>query len=518
MMRRWQQAQGNFARKQFVAAIQGWEGVLAEQPDHVPTLLWLARAYVHAGHYRRGRDYALQACALRPQDPKLAFELLQRLCAFHESTAAIDYVRSLDFELWTDVQHLLTVATLLVAIGAHAQAESIAELALKRNSENASSLYIRASLAMFAGHIDVAERSLEHCLSLAPQLAGAHWLLSQLQKHTAEHNHVERLRHRLALADLDSGDAAYLNFALHFELHDLGRHEEAWATLQRGCKITRARTSYDAASTAHLFQRIKQVCDADFCSNGPAVGRDPTPVFIVGMHRSGTTLLEQILGGHTQIADAGETYGFPAQMRLATDHGGRGPIDSVIVERATSVDFSAVGKGYLADAAWRAQGRAVFTDKLPSNFLNLGFIARALPQAKFLHMTRAPRDVCFSNLRAFFSGVNGYSYDQVELAGYYTEYRALMEHWHDVLPGRVLDVSYDLLVRDPERVTREVMDFLDLPFEPAQLAIERRIGLVSTASTVQVRQGIRAPDAPAWKPYEAHLQPLFSELARLQAS
>jgi hypothetical protein len=199
-------------------------------------------------------------------------------------------------------------------------------------------------------------------------------------------------------------------------------------------------------------------------------------------------------------------------MRLATDHHCRGVIDQTIVERARGVDFTEVGVGYLAGMQWRLGSERFFTDKLPSNFLNLGFICRALPQAKILHMVRDPVETCFSNLRELFSDANPFSYDQLELADYFHQYRRLMAHWHQAWPGRILDIDYAALTRDPESVLREVCGFCGLDYEPRMLDIGSRTRGVATASAVQVRSKVEALDRPKWAPYEQYLQPLIRAL------
>src|SRR5690606_17488328 len=184
-----------------------------------------------------------------------------------------------------------------------------------------------------------------------------------------------------------------------------------------------------------------------------------TPIFIVGMHRSGTTLLEQLLDASPQVRGAGELYDFTSAMRFAADHHCRGVIDTTIVERAQGVELAAVGRHYLESVAWRLGDEPFFVEKLPSNFLTIGFICRALPQARILHMVRAPMETCFSHLRELFSDANPHSYDQEELAEYFLLYRRLMTHWHAAFPGRILDVSYASLAMDPEKEMRRVADF-----------------------------------------------------------
>ncbi|MDQ3229877.1 MAG: sulfotransferase [Pseudomonadota bacterium] len=236
------------------------------------------------------------------------------------------------------------------------------------------------------------------------------------------------------------------------------------------------------------------------------------PIFITGMHRSGTTLLEHLLSGHADINAVGELYDFTASMRYATDHHCKGVIDTTIVERAQNTDFDGVGRAYLAGLEWRMDQRRYFTDKLPSNFLNIGFICRALPDAKILHMTRDAVETCFSNLRELYSDANPYSYDQIELAEFFLQYKRLMRHWHEAYPGRIFDVDYAGLTRDPEKTMRDVAGFCGFPFEPAMLDVGGNTRSVSTASAVQVRNKVSTRKTPKWEPYVDYLRPMIQHL------
>jgi hypothetical protein len=222
-------------------------------------------------------------------------------------------------------------------------------------------------------------------------------------------------------------------------------------------------------------------------------------------------LLEQMLAGHSEVAALGELYDFTSAMRYTTDYHCKGVIDATLVERARSADLSVAGQRYLDGVSWRLDGSRYFTDKLPSNFLNIGFIAPALPQAKILRMVRDPMETCFSNLRELFSDANPYSYDLGELADYYSSYTALMKRWHARFAGRILDVDYARLLTDPESQLRRVTEFCGLPFDPAMLELGARRRGVVTASAVQVRGGVKIRETPKWAPYERWLAPLVDK-------
>jgi hypothetical protein len=282
--------------------------------------------------------------------------------------------------------------------------------------------------------------------------------------------------------------------------------------LDKACRAKRSTLNYHPRETVELVDALVNLPVPIAGDRVDADAAAPIPIFIVGMHRSGTTLLEQLLQGHHDVRGLGELYDFTCQMREATDHHCRGVIDLTIVQRAAHVDFSSVGAGYLQGLAWRLGAERFFTDKLPSNFLNVGFICRALPQARILHMRRDAMEACFSNLRELFHDANPYSYDQQELGAFHVQYRRLMAHWSRAFPGRILDVDYGELVADPQRTLSAVTQFCGLAFEPAMLDLGRSERGVSTASAVAVRQQIEKPAMPKWAPYARHLQPLAAAL------
>ncbi len=516
LMSLWNQGEAHFKQKNWDAARACYQGIIELQPKDVPSLLRLSLVQSRLGFYRQARDTALAANACEPTDPMMVLDLGARLRNFNESEALIQCLGRPQVRPRCSAQTLAEMAAMLTAVGAHEQAVELLDLSLARDPRNPSAHYLRGNLHMFFGETELAEQRLERCIELAPYYAQAHWVLSRLRRNTAESNHVARIEKQLAQTDPGTQGEVFLAFALHNELHDLKRYDAAWVALERGCRTKRRLIQYDHAQSQVLFGQLEELCTPEFFQSPPvAVQGGTTPIFVVGMHRSGTTLLEQILGGHSQIADGGETYAFTAQMKLATGHACKGVLDNETVALAGAADYRAVGEGYLAANAWRARGRPYLTDKLPSNFLNIGFIAKALPQAKILHMVRDPMDTCFSNLRVQFSEACGFSYDQDELADFFIAYRQLMAHWHKVLPGRVLDIAYSDLVNDPEASVRRAMDFCGLPFEPQTLAIEQKSGAVATASTAQVRQGIKKSGFSVWSHYERYLAPLRTRLVVL---
>jgi hypothetical protein len=333
-----------------------------------------------------------------------------------------------------------------------------------------------------------------------------------LRKCSVEDNHLEFIRQRLQSVQRGSEDHAGFEFAQYKELEDLGRYEEAWAALERANAVMFERLKSRLQDEQGLFEAIIARCTPEFTRASGRKFDGPAPIFIVGMPRSGTTLLERILGNHSMVTAAGELADFSRQWRWVADVHGHRLVDQTMVEGAGQLDFSEVGRRYLEQTQWRAQGRPYYVDKLPPNFMLAGFIRRALPQARFLHMCRDPMDLCFSNYRALFGDAFAYSYDLDALAAHHRRYRKLMRHWHEVMPGAIHDVAYAELVHDTESKARALLEFCGLPFEPGCVDTLSNPAPVATLSSAQVREPIHARAMQEWRRYEDQLQPLARAL------
>ncbi len=513
----WQAAQRQFMRKDWPSAKRSLLAVLAVEPNHPAALLHLSYVESYLGNYRAARDCVMRAQQTRVQHPELLMDLVSRLRTFNEAAALQQCIDWLPPLRDVSIPVLLTFAAQLSYLNQQERALPFLDEARRGDPDYPPTLMAAAQVLIYLGRFKEAEADLLRCLRRLPGLPSAYWHLSRLGRQTPGSNHVDVLRKVLAAQPKDPEQVALAAYALHKELDDLEDHAGAWQALEQACSAKRGMLQYNPQQSRELVDQLIELPSPP-ARPGQSTetlapdGHGRTPIFIVGMHRSGTTLLEQLLDGHDAVRGVGELYDFTTQMRFATDHHCRGVIDATIIERSHGIDYAAVGRGYLDKMEWRLGSGQYFTDKLPSNFLNAGFICRALPQAKVLHMVRDPIETCFSNLRELFSEANPYSYDQLELADYYKQYRRLMAHWHKVWPGRILDVDYAELTRDPEAVMRRVAEFCGLEFQPSMLALTERKRGVATASAVQVREGIIVRERPKWAPYEEQLQPLIRAL------
>ena len=505
----WQQAEWHASRKEWPQAIASFQALHARRPNDARVLVQLSYVHSLAGAYRDAREFALRAAALAPREPAVVAELVARLRTFNAAPALHALVKAQGPLDRVPIPLLLAIAAQYSYLNEQERALALLDEARRGDPEFPPTLLARAQVLMYLGRFDEAQIDARAAVKRAPEIAQGWWLLARLQKQTPQANVVSEIRTQLQRPGRRPLEAAQLAEGLHKALDELGDIEGAWSALETMCHAKRGTLDYRAEDTRALVDALIAMPAGPVA---PAIDGARTPIFIVGMHRSGTTLLEQLLDGHPDVRGVGELYDFTGQMRWATNHHCRGVIDATIVERAPDADFAGIGAGYLRDMEWRLGKERWFTDKLPSNFLNLGFILRALPNARVLHMVRDPMETCFSNLRELFSDANPYSYDQRELAAFHHQYKRLMAHWHAAWPGRIFDVDYATLTRDPETVMRDVAAFCGLDFDPAMLAMQERKRGVATASAVQVRDKVIARDVPKWVPYEAHLQTLIEGL------
>jgi hypothetical protein len=344
--------------------------------------------------------------------------------------------------------------------------------------------------------------------------------LANLRKHTPTTNHLDFLQRQLRRFPAEGATPsenlvrAEFESAAFKELDDLGRHAEAWSALAKSNALMHALNPYDAALETAVTDALVGHSDCVRAAGSRATPRHDgaTPIFIVGMPRSGTTLLERMLSNHLQIISAGEITDFVRQFHWLADIPLGGMLQAV--ERAADIDYAELGARYLRQTQWRAHGHQYYVDKLPANIQMVAFIRKALPHAVILHMVREPMDVCLSNYRAMFGNVSAYSYDLAALAHYYGQYQRLASHWRTTLPGALLEVSYAELVSTPEAVMRQVLEYCGLDLEEACLHPEGNVAPVVTPSNIQVREPIHTRSLGQWRNYAEQLEPLRVMLER----
>ena len=405
-----------------------------------------------------------------------------------------------------------TLGVIYTRAGNHASAANAFREAAILAPRHAAFRYNLAMSEISAGHLDAAESELEACIALEPRYWIGHLKLAHLRRQTTSHNHVSRLEALLRQCGPNRGDSVggmCLHMALAKELEDLERYDDAFEHLVQGKAAGAVPNDYSISDDHALFDAITKA----FAIPAPEAGGylSDEPIFVLGMPRSGTTLVERIVSSHPDVWSAGELLNFALCFKRLSGCRTAALLDAATVKAASTGDLHELGEAYIASTRPGTGKTPKFIDKLPYNFLYLGHIANALPNATILWVRRNPLDTCLSNFRQLFapnSPFSGYSFDLLDVGRYYVLFHRLMEHWQRILPGRILEVSYEALVNSQHDVTQGILDFCGLPWNDACLHFERNPSPVATASAAQVRSPIHKNALHRWKHYERQLAPL----------
>ncbi|MBS0591135.1 MAG: sulfotransferase [Proteobacteria bacterium] len=499
---------------QETAARISLQSLVARAPGDIEAHVMLGGAILSGDGLVRECNAQLEAAAhALPDDADKAAMVALAMFRIGNILGARSCLENADVARTTSPENLMSLAHVHQLLGEHAKSLAFMDRAKAQGYDNPDFRYFRGVQLQFNGRLAEAGEAMESCLKMGPTFGRASYTLARLRKQTPESNHLAYIHEQLKRVEPDTEDHASFEFALFKEYEDLGDVDNAWAALERGNAIMHRRLGHDPAEEGELFDQLIERTGADFLRPAEARHEGPQPIFVLGLPRSGTTLLERILGNHSMVESVGELSDFPRQLQWQANRYAFPPIDPVILARADGLDYAEIGKRYLEHTQWRANGKAFYVDKLPPNFLLAGFIRRALPHAPILHMVRDPMDACFSNYKAMFGGSYAYSYEQKNLVTHYTRYRRLMDHWHRAMPGHIFDVSYNELVRDAEAGTRAILDFCKLPYEAGCVDLSRNRTPVATMSSAQTRDKISDRSIGEWRRYEKQLAWMRSKLA-----
>jgi tetratricopeptide (TPR) repeat protein len=363
-----------------------------------------------------------------------------------------------------------------------------------------------------------------------PSFGDAYWSLANLKTYRFTAQEIERMCAEEAAPATQLADRYHLCFSLGKALEDRGEYAESWRYYERGNALKRAQSRYDPLFTEANTREQIEVCTTDlFAAHAGAGVPDPAPIFIVGLPRAGSTLIEQVLASHSQVEGTQELYDIERIVRelQGRELDANNPRYPAVLAELGREDFRRLGELYIsATRAYRKgkpemgkpemgqpkMGQPFFIDKMPNNFRHIGLIHLMLPKAKIIDVRREPMACCFSNLKQLFASGQEFTYSIESIAHYYRSYVELMRHWDSALPGRVLRLYYEDVVEDVEASVRRVMQFCELEFEPGCVEFYKTARSVSTASSEQVRQPIFRTGLSQWRHYETWLAPLEEAL------
>ena len=491
-------------------AVTQYETALFLQPDYADAHNNLGVALVQKGRIVEARKHFERAVVLNPDYADALNNLGNSLAAQGKVEGAVAHferARALNPGL-VNAHNNLGVA--LVKLGRIDDAVAHYKRVLAIHPDNAEAHHNLANQLKVQGKFDEALAHYDRAIAVSPPYAEAHFCRTEIKTYQAGDAELDALEALARRQDLPPDQAPFIHFALAKALEDCGDYDRAFEHLRKGNDLKRRQVRYDEPAIEKYFQRISAAFDRRLFPHSEGKG-DPSsvPIFVLGMPRSGSTLIEQILAGHPQIHGAGEL----PNLDLALN----GVLNSApypeCVPDLDSETLRRLGQAYISRLPALANGRIRVVDKSPNNFLHIGLIRLILPNAKIIHTMRDPMDTCVSCYSKLFANGQTFSYDLAELGRLYNRYAKLMAHWRSVLPpGSMLDVAYEDVVDDLEGQARRLIDYCGLPWDDRCLSFHAADRPVNTASAVQVRKPLFRSSLQRWRRYESGIAPLRDAL------
>lgn len=488
--------------------------VLTKSPDDVDALRLLAGIAMRAKQW--GDAVALLEKALE-KAPDYFRGWMDFGLAHHEmentEEAITAYSRAMKLDA-SKSQPYTAAGKVKAMVGEHDEALELFEQALQRDATDADAMAGMGHVLKTVGGQDDAIAAYRNCIRHNPDHGEAYWSLANLKTFRFEADEVEAMESRVDSDELSDEARTNFQFALGKAHEDAGNYDRAFEFYEKGNANRRARENYDPVQTIDSHDEFIEVFDAQLFADCAGVGcESDAPIFIVGLPRSGSTLIEQILASHPEVEG---THELPELSRVGRSAGFRGEDSRPYPYAMLDLDedeFRELGEDYLERAARHRDLECPrFTDKMPNNFVHVGLVSLILPNAKIIDARRHPLDSCLGSFKQLFARGASNTYSLFEIGEFYLEYIRMMKHWDEVLPGKVLRVNYEDNVSDLEGQVRRILDYCELPFDESCLKFYETDRAVKTASSEQVRKPIYRSSLHLWRRYEAHLEPLVEIL------
>jgi tetratricopeptide (TPR) repeat protein len=489
---------------------------LMEKPTDIAAIRMMAELAARLGRYKDSENLLRRALELAPGFTAARANLASVLYRQNRSAEAIDVLDTLLDEQPANPAHQNLKAAALGRIGGYEEAIALYAALLERHPGQAKVWMSYGHVLKTVGRRDEGIAAYRRAAALTPTLGEAWWSLANLKTVTLGNDDVAAMTSALSGPDLSPEDRFHLHFALGKAVEDLGEAEQAFAHYAEANRLRRTMIEYDPDETSEQVRRsIALFTPAFFAARDRQGCPAPDPIFVLGMPRAGSTLIEQILASHPQVEGTMELPDIPA---LAKRLGGKklksdtNAYPESLAELGAD-QLRALGEEYLERTRiQRKSGRPFFIDKMPNNWAHVGLIHLIMPNAKIIDARRHPLACGFSNFKQHFARGQGFSYDLGEFGRYYADYVRLMAHFDAVLPGRVHRVIHERIVEEPEAEVRRLLDHLGLAFDPACLRFYENERAVRTASSEQVRRPINREGVDQWQAFERWLDPLKEAL------
>jgi tetratricopeptide (TPR) repeat protein len=508
-IRRIEQAREALSADDHKAAETIFRDILRADPAHVAALCGLAAVSLTASQARdavRLLKHAQKQSTHLPLARRGLSQALLALGALPEAESTLRGLLKMEAENPNNWVLLATVYTRLMR----------QEDALAAFEEAARLNPAEVRLRLSVGHLNKTlgrrgecEQAYKRCLEMSPDFGEAYWSLADLKNYVFSNAEIASMQSLLKGEDGSDEDQAHLHFALGRAFEHRQDYPTAFDHYATGNRRRRKTVPFDIEAFENKTRRVRECFDPEFFAARSGCGYpDPSPIFIVGLPRSGSTLVEQILASHSCIEG---TFELPNLLTIVREFDHADAAHDAypeIVRAAPPEHLGKLGRRYIEETAPLRGARPYFIDKMPNNFSHVGLIQAILPRAVVIDVRRHPMDACFSTFKQHFAEGQSFSYDLEDLGRYYCCYLSLMDHWDTVLPGKVLRLQYEQLIRDPETQIRRLLSHCALPFEPACLSFHETKRPVRTASAEQVRQPLYTSGVGYWRHFEAQLAPL----------
>ena len=490
---------------------------LKQNPTHTYAMSLLSDIANRLGYFDDAEFLLEKAVEFRPDDGDLRLKYTSILRKKQKFSKTMEQVNILCDQFPDNQLYQAHKASEIMQNGGHEEAITILDDILKRNPYNFSSLTSKGHAQKTLGKTDQAIESYQSAYKVRQDHGEAFFSLANLKTYSFNKEELNNMRYQVERLDLSLQDKAYFHFALAQGCETDGNYEEAFFHLEKGNKIKNDQSLYSIERMDKELQAQIDVCNEQFFSNLGQGGHDTKdPIFILGLPRSGSTLLEQILASHSMIDGTLELPNIlsMAQSLRGDDIYGKEGNYPKSLESLTQEQRKDFGKSFIEDTRMHRKDAPMFTDKMPNNFRHIGLIHLIMPNAKIIDARRYPLDCCFSMFKQLFAQGQEFTYGLEEAGSYYKSYINLMNHWDKVLPNKILRVNNEDVIEDLEGQVKRMLEFLELPFEEECISFHETERSVRTASSEQVRQPINKEGMERWRPYSKYLKPLVESLGK----
>lgn len=505
---------GLLRQHRYAEAVRLARQLLQLHPDDVNVLLLGTDAMLATGNPRQSLALAERALARSGGDPSVKLRKARVLAAMRRRRELRDIVAEVRAMAGGNGELLWHAGSLCFRNDLVAEAIACLADAARLLDHPPALLYELAFSRFYGGDFAAAEADLDRLLARDPGCGSALYLRACVRRQTPERNNVADLRQRLqGSTSARPNDRAAALYALAKELEDLGQDAASFQALEEGARLMRGTFEFDVAAECAGMAEMAEAYDAAFMAAPTPGHQEAGPVFVVGMPRSGTTLVERLLVQSGQVVSAGEPQDFGHLLLYNSARMRGADTTRTLAQASTGLDLAAIGREYMRGLREIVPGSTLFIDKMPANFMFCGAILKALPEARIIHLVRDPLDSCYAMYKTLFFNMYPFSYDQAELAGYFVGYRRLMAHWHQVAPGRILDVHYEELVTDTEAQARRLYEWCGLPWTERALETPGADKVFVTASAAQVREPVHRRSVGSALRHRESLSVLAARLA-----